>query len=298
MEGRVKLGKLDTAEQVVIVAEIGANHGGHLECALALVNIAKQAGADMVKFQAYLPEELATDDDDPIPEGPWAGKKLIDLYREACTPLAWLPSLFSEARKLGLEPFASVFGMESLAAVGALDPVAYKISSFEINYHPLLEAVGSKGKPVIVSTGMAQRGDISELYQVLAPLTDEVMLLHCVSGYPTPLEEANLYRIWRGPQERNLIPEMGLSYHSRSPLVPAIAAAVGARLIEVHLCIDHNIPTPDEHFSMDREEFTAMVQAVREAEAAMKPSERKSEDPQRALRRRLVDGRWLRRVRP
>lgn len=299
----MKLGALDTEKAVVIVAEISCNHGGKREVAEALVHIAKQSGADMVKFQCLTPDEMADQDDDPIPSGPWAGRTLFDLYTETQTPWEWLPDLFALARSIGLEPFASVFGPASADFISRLNPPCYKVSSFEINYAPLIGMLAGFGKPVLVSMGMASGREIQAVQGYFVPAS-HLVLLHCVSGYPTPAIEANLPAFSREYWDMvgQQIEPKGLSYHARSPIIPALAVGYGAEIIEAHLCVDHNFPTQDEPFSMDREEFAIMVGAVREAEAALTEHVTPSEDAQRPLRRRQVnvngEFRWLRRVRP
>lgn len=254
-----------------ILAELSANHNGSLENALETIRAAKRAGADAIKLQTYTPDTITIDcdkEDFKIKGSIWDGKKLYDLYKEAYTPWEWHKELFAEARKVGLICFSSPFDKTAVDFLEDLDAPAYKIASLEITDIPLIEYVASKGKPVIISTGIAGLDDIELALDACKRMGNEqIILLKCTSSYPAPIEEANL----------SMIPDMakrfgvltGLSDHTPGISVPVAATVLGARVIEKHFILDHSIGGPDASFSLDEQEFTAMVKAVREAEASI-----------------------------
>lgn len=280
--GRFRVGP---GSPCLIVAEVSCNHRGRFSEALDLVFLAHQAGADAVKFQHFDPLEMA-----PVgrvlDSGLWAGRELRDLYREAETPAGWLPSLFAQAEGLGLLAFSSVAhlaGADYLASIGA---PCYKVASFELTAEPLLAHLSGKGLPVILSTGMASDPEIRRAIDLLYPCP--VVLLHCVSAYPTPLSHANLPRIAELGQ--NFSRPVGLSWHNRSPAPPVVAAAFGIAVLEVHLTASHRNPTLDDTFSYDPGEFAQLVRLVRDAESLGCRNRAEVEAPQRALRRPAAGG--------
>lgn len=267
-----------------IVAEISANHNGSIERALALINAAKEAGADAVKLQAYRSDLITIDHDGPgfmVDAGPWKGRRLIDLYREAETPRDWLPQLFHFASLIGIPCFASVFAKEDVDFLEGLGCPRYKIASFEIVDTPLIRYAAATGKPLVISTGMAHFNEVD--LAVLAA-GRKLTLLHCVSAYPTDVRDADLGRM--GLLRDCFKVPVGLSDHTLGIAVPVAATALGASMIEKHLTLSRADGGPDASFSLEPAEFKAMVAAVRDAAAACSMPERPAE-PYRGLRRSL-----------
>lgn len=257
---------------VFIIAELSANHNGSLETALETIRAAKRTGADAIKLQTYTADTITIDsrkDDFMLKQGTiWDGKYLHDLYLEAYTPWEWHKELFECAKNEGLVCFSSPFDKTAVDFLEDLDVPAYKIASFEITDIPLIEYVASKRKPVIISTGIATEADIQLALDACKRMGNEnIVLLKCTSSYPAPIEEANMIMV-RDLAERFGVPT-GLSDHTLGSTVPVVATCFGAKVIEKHFILDHSVGGPDASFSMDEEEFTAMVRAVREAEKAI-----------------------------
>ncbi|CCG52924.1 Sialic acid synthase (N-acetylneuraminic acid synthetase) [Flavobacterium indicum GPTSA100-9 = DSM 17447] len=256
---------------VFIIAELSANHNGSLETALETVRAAKRAGADCIKLQTYTADTITLDSNKPdfIINGTiWEGRKLHDLYQEAYTPWDWHQAIFDEAKKEGLICFSSPFDKSAVDFLEDLNTPAYKIASFEITDIPLIEYVASKGKPIIISTGIAEKEDIELAIETCRKVgNNDIALLKCTSSYPAPIEEANLIMIQDFSKLFNVIP--GLSDHTIGATVPVVATALGAKIIEKHFILDRSIGGPDASFSMNEMEFTEMVQAVRNAEKAI-----------------------------
>ncbi|MEQ9377753.1 MAG: pseudaminic acid synthase [Imperialibacter sp.] len=267
--GGFQIGKENS---VFIIAELSANHNGSLQNALDTIDAAKEAGADAIKLQTYTADTItlnARTDDFRLKQGTiWDGKYLYDLYREAYTPWEWHKQLFDRARARGLVCFSSPFDNTAVDLLESLDAPAYKIASFEITDIPLIEYVASKNKPVIISTGIAEREDIDLAIEACKRMgNNRIILLKCTSSYPAPIEEANM----------SMIPDLaarygvlsGLSDHTMGITVPVVATTLGARVIEKHFILDRAIGGPDASFSLNKEEFAQMVRAVREAEVAV-----------------------------
>jgi len=257
---------------VFIIAELSANHNGSLENALATIKAAKRAGADAIKLQTYTADTITLDcktDDFKIKQGTiWDGKYLYDLYKEAYTPWEWHDELFKAAKEEGLVCFSSPFDKTAVDFLENLNAPAYKIASFEITDIPLIEYVASKGKPVIISTGIAGLDDIKMAVEACKRKGNrQIILLKCTSSYPAPVEEANMAMIPDLAQRFGVI--AGLSDHTIGITVPVVATVLGARVIEKHFILDRSIGGPDASFSLNEEEFSAMVKAVREAEVAI-----------------------------
>lgn len=275
-----------------VIAELSGNHNGDLSRALALVDAAARAGADAIKLQTYTADTITLDSDAPdfvIAEGPWAGRRMHALYQEAHTPWEWHPALFARARDHGLACFSTPFDTTAIDFLRTLDPPAWKIASFELVDLPLIEAVARAGGPMILSTGMATLGEIEAAVAAARGAgCRELMLLYCVSGYPTPAEEANL-RTLPHLAEAFGVP-VGLSDHTMGLAVPVAAVALGAVAIEKHLTLARADGGPDAGFSLEPEEFAAMARAVREAAAALGTvsyAPKPSEAPSRPFRRSL-----------
>ena len=261
---------IDSNSPVFIIAELSANHNGSLETAIETIRAAKRAGADCIKLQTYTADTITldSDKDDFVIKGTiWDGKKLHSLYQEAYTPWEWHAEIYRVAKEEGLICFSSPFDKTAVDLLENLNSPAYKIASFEITDIPLIEYVASKGKPVIISTGIAEKEDIELALDACKRMgNNDIALLKCTSSYPAPIEEANMIMVKDLAERYNVI--SGLSDHTMGSTVPVVATVFGAKIIEKHFIIDRAIGGPDASFSMNEEEFTAMVKAVREAEKA------------------------------
>lgn len=285
---RINNREIDSWGNPYIIAEISGNHNGDISRAIRIIEAAKSAGADAVKLQAYTPDTITIDHDGPgfvLRDGPWKGRKLYDLYREAHTPWDWFPRLFGEARVRGIDCFSSVFDKSSVDMLERLNPCAYKIASFEIVDIPLLRYVASKHRPMILSTGMADHEEINRADDTLHDAGVDHTFLHCVSGYPTPIEQANLGRIeeLRG----SMVLPIGLSDHSPGTEIAIAATALGTSIIEKHLTLSRQDGGPDAEFSMEPHEFKDMVSKVRAVHKAMCKTNPDSEKPQKNIRKSL-----------
>jgi pseudaminic acid synthase len=263
--------QINEKSPVFIIAELSANHNGNLETAIKTIKAAKRAGADCIKLQTYTSDTMTIDcdkDDFVIKETIWEGQNLYKLYNEAYTPWEWHQELFKVAKDEGLVCFSSPFDKTAVDFLETLNVPAYKIASFEITDIPLIEYVASKGKPIIISTGIASIEDIELAIDACKRLgNSNIALLKCTSSYPAPIEEANICMIKDLAKRFNVI--SGLSDHTIGSTVPIVATTLGAKIIEKHFIIDHSIGGPDASFSMNEEEFTEMVKAIREAENAI-----------------------------
>jgi pseudaminic acid synthase len=257
---------------VFIIAELSANHNGNIQTAIDTIRAAKRAGADCIKLQTYTPNTLTIDSKKPdfiIKSGSiWDGISYYELYDKAYTPWEWHRELFQIAKEEGLICFSSPFDKTAVDFLETLNVPAYKIASFEITDIPLIEYVASKGKPIIISTGIASIEDIELAIDACKRFgNSNIALLKCTSSYPAPIEEANICMIKDLAKRFNVI--SGLSDHTIGSTVPIVATALGAKIIEKHFIIDRTIGGPDASFSMNEEEFTKMVKAIREAENAI-----------------------------
>ncbi|MBI5625567.1 MAG: pseudaminic acid synthase [Elusimicrobia bacterium] len=256
----------------LLVAELSANHGGRWETALAAVRAMKDAGADAVKLQTYTADTITIDAPQEhfrIKQGTlWDGRTLHDLYREAMTPWDWQPRLKEEAEKLGMACFSSPFDLTAVDFLESLGVPAYKIASFEITDIPLISYAASKGKPVLLSTGVARYAEIAEAVAACrAAGNDRIALLKCTSAYPALPEEANLSVIPDLAEQFGTV--VGLSDHTLGHSLAVAAVALGARIVEKHFILDRGQGGPDSAFSLEPAEFKSLVAAVREAEAAV-----------------------------
>ena len=269
----MKIGNLEinSDSKVFIIAELSANHNGSLDTALETIRAAKRAGADCIKLQTYTAETITIDSrkDDFLIKGTiWEGRNLHELYQEAYTPWEWHQALFEEAKNQGLICFSSPFDTTAVDFLESLNVPAYKIASFEITDIPLIEYVASKGKPIILSTGIAEIEDIELAIDACKRMGNhDIALLKCTSSYPAPIEEANMIMVQDLATRFGVI--SGLSDHTMGATVPVVATCFGAKIIEKHFILDREIGGPDASFSMNEEEFTAMVKAIREAEKAI-----------------------------
>jgi pseudaminic acid synthase len=263
--------EIDKTSNVFIIAELSANHNGSIDTAIETIKAAKRAGADCIKLQTYRADTITIDSkkEDFLIKGTiWEGKNLYQLYQEAFTPWEWHAELMEVAAAEGLICFSSPFDKTAVDFLETLNVPAYKIASFEITDIPLIEYVASKGKPVIISTGIAEKADIELALEACYRMGNkEIALLKCTSSYPAPINEANMIMVKDLAERYGVI--AGLSDHTMGSTVPIVATCFGAKIIEKHFILDHSIGGPDASFSMDEKEFTAMVIAVREAERAI-----------------------------
>lgn len=254
-----------------IVAELSANHGHKLEVALESVRAAKEAGADAVKIQTYTADTITLNcdaDDFKVKGTLWDGRTLYDLYQEAYTPWEWHQAIFDEAKKCGLICFSTPFDKTAVDFLEDLGNPIMKIASFEITDIPLIEYAAKKGKPMVISTGIAMPEDIELAVKTCKDAgNDDITLLKCTSSYPAPIEDANL-KTMVNMKERYSV-KVGLSDHTMGYDVAVAAVALGATLVEKHFILDRSIGGPDAAFSMEISEFTAMVESIRNVEKAL-----------------------------
>jgi pseudaminic acid synthase len=262
---------INSNSHVFIIAELSANHNGSIETAIETIKAAKRAGANCIKLQTYTADTLTIDsqkDDFKIKGTIWEGKNYYQLYQEAYTPWEWHEKLFKVAEDEGLICFSSPFDMTAVDFLENLNAPAYKIASFEITDIPLIEYVASKGKPIIISTGIADMEDIELAVETCRNAgNNQIALLKCTSSYPAPINEANMCMVKDLASRFNVI--SGLSDHTMGATVPIVATVFGAKIIEKHFILDRSIGGPDATFSMNENEFTEMVKSVREAESAI-----------------------------
>lgn len=266
----MKIGNFDLNENgVYIIAELSANHNGNLQNALDTIKAAKEIGANAIKLQTYTADTMTLDckkDDFMIKQGTlWDGQYLYDLYKEAYTPWEWHKELFDYARKIGIDIFSSPFDKTAVDFLEQFDPSAYKIASFEITDYELVRYTASKGRPIIISTGIATIDEIQDAVDICrAEGNNDVILLKCTSAYPAALEDANLMTIPNLAETFGVI--SGFSDHTLGVTAPVVATTLGAKVIEKHFILDKSIGGADADFSLDKKEFAEMIQAVRDAE--------------------------------
>ena len=255
-----------------IIAELSANHMNDFNIAAETIKSMAEAGADAVKFQTFTPDTITIDCDNEyfqIKQGTvWDGQVLHELYEDAYMPWEWQPKLKKIAEDLGLIAFSSPFDKTSVDFLEDMDVPIYKIASFEITDIPLIEYVASKGKPIIISTGIASFKDIELAVQTcLDAGNNQVALLKCTSSYPAPLDEINLNTITDMIEKFDCI--IGLSDHTLGGEVSTAAVALGANIIEKHFILDRDMGGPDSEFSMEPHEFKQMVDSIRNVEKAL-----------------------------
>lgn len=297
--------EIGPGQRTFIVAELSGSHLGSLKNAHRLIDYAADAGADAIKLQTYEPEDFTTPDAPPLPDGPWEGIRPWDLYTKSQTPRDWHTALFDHAHDRGMVAFSTPFSPDAVEFLETLDCPAYKVASLESEYMPLLEAITATGKPMMLSTGAlpADDGGVMTESTWLSLYQHPIVLMHCVAAYPTPIDRANLMRfkdllcttgVYQ-PTERDYWPLGGLSDHSKGFLVPVLAVALGACVIEKHIKLFEDHDGPDAGFAETPVGFARMVDEVRLAEEALAARDNTElEAPMRALRRREIDGRWLR----
>jgi pseudaminic acid synthase len=257
---------------VFIIAELSANHLRSIEVAEKTIRAMKESGADAVKLQTYTPDTITIDCNNEyfqVKQGTiWDGRTLYQLYLEAYTPWEWQPKLNKIAKEFGLICFSSPFDQRAVDFLESIDVPAYKVASLEITDIPLIEYIASKQKPIIISTGIATLADIDEALQACKRAgNDQIVLLKCTSAYPAPFEDSNLRTI--PDMASRFGTAVGLSDHTLGISVPIAAVALGARIIEKHFILDRSLGGPDAPFSLEPDEFKAMVISIREVEKAL-----------------------------
>ncbi|MBQ6888380.1 MAG: pseudaminic acid synthase [Lachnospiraceae bacterium] len=262
--------KIGDGYPAYIIAEMSGNHAGSIERAKEIIRVAKEAGADCVKIQTYTPDTITIDCNNEyfhIEDGTWEGENLYSLYGKAFTPWEWHKELKEEADRIGIDFFSTPFDNTSVDFLEELGFSFYKIASFEMIDLPLLQYVASKGKPIIMSTGMGKLEEIEEAIEAIYKTGNrQLAIMKCSSAYPAKIEEMNLATIADMKQKFHI--PVGLSDHSMGSLSAEVGTALGASIIEKHFCISREIENPDSSFSMTPEEFKDMVNAVRTVEKA------------------------------
>ena len=259
-------------EKVFIIAELSANHNQDIEIAKKTIKAAFESGADAIKIQTYTADTLTIDCDNEyfkLNNGTiWDGKTLYELYKEAYTPWEWHKELKDYAERLGLIFFSTPFDFSAVDFLEKLDVPIYKIASFEITDIPLIEYTASKGKPIIISTGIATTEDIEEAVSACRRMNNfDITLLQCTSSYPAPISEANLVQI---PDLKSRFGvKSGLSDHTLGSIVSIAAVALGATVVEKHFTLDRAQGGPDSSFSMEPDDFKTMVKSIRDVESAL-----------------------------
>jgi pseudaminic acid synthase len=265
-----KIGNFDLEKDgTFIIAEMSANHGGDINIAKKTIKIAKECGADAIKLQTYTADTMTlncTKDDFIVKGGTlWDGNSFYELYKWAYTPWEWHEELFEYARSIDIDIFSSPFDKSAVDFLEQFNPSAYKIASFEITDYELIRYTASKGKPIIISTGIATIDEIQDAVDICRSVgNNDIILLKCTSAYPAPLEEANLLTIPNLAETFGVI--SGFSDHTLGTTAPVVATTLGAKVIEKHFIIDKSIGGADADFSMDAEEFATMVKAIRDTE--------------------------------
>ncbi|RUM55288.1 MAG: pseudaminic acid synthase [Marinomonas sp.] len=254
-----------------IIAEVSANHNGKLENALKLLEIAKVAGADAVKLQTYTADTITLDCDKgdfQIRGGLWDGNTLYSLYQQAYTPWEWHKALFEKAKSLNLTIFSSPFDATAIELLESLDAPAYKIASFEAIDLPLIRTAARTKKPLIISTGMANQDEIQEAIEAAKEAgCTELAILHCVSGYPTPADQYNLRTVADMTERFECV--VGLSDHTIENITAITSIAMGAAIVEKHFTLDRQGGGPDDSFSLEPEELSALCRDTKMAWQAL-----------------------------
>ena len=285
----MKIGEFDLDKDgTYIIAELSANHNGNLQIALDTIKSAKEIGANAIKLQTYTADTITLNSkkDDFLIDGGtlWDGKNLYELYEEAHTPWEWHKELFEYARSIDIDIFSSPFDKSAVDFLEQFNPSAYKIASFEITDYELIRYVASKMKPMIISTGIATVDEIEDAINICRDVgNDNIVVLKCTSAYPAPLEDANL----------KMIPDLaskfgvtsGFSDHTLGSTAPISAVTLGAKVIEKHFILDKSIGGADAGFSMDKQEFTYMIKAIRETEKLLGTVDYSMSDKKKESRR-------------
>jgi len=259
--------KIGASHPPYVIAELSANHNGKLQKALDTITKAKSCGADAVKLQTYTADTMTIDSDHKdfyIQGGLWDGYKLYDLYKEAETPFEWHKAMFDHARKIDITCFSTPFDETAVDLLEDLNVPAYKVASFEATDLPLIKYIASTKKPLIMSTGMANFEEIEEMVEAARGAgCKDLILLHCISSYPAPVDQSNLLTI--PDMRKKLGVQIGLSDHSITNTASVVASALGATLIEKHFILDRNEKGPDSEFSIEPDELTTLCKETKNA---------------------------------
>ena len=250
-----------------IIAEISANHNGKIDNAFKIIDMAKRAGADAIKMQTYTPDTItlnSTKSDFQIKDGLWAGTYLYELYSKAFTPWEWHKELFNYAKLKNISIFSTPFDFSAIELLESLDTPAYKIASFECVDLPLIREVATTGKPLIISTGMANQKEIREAVDTALKYgSGQLTLLHCISGYPAPAGDYNLHTLKDMKSRYNV--DVGLSDHTLDNTTAIAAIALGAVMIEKHVTLDRKAGGPDDSFSLEEDGLRELCLATKTA---------------------------------
>lgn len=275
-----------------IIAELSGNHNGQLDKIFELIKAAKEAGADAIKIQSYTPDTMTLNsnkDDFQVKKGLWKGYNLYELYKVAHTPFEWHQDIFAFALEIGITLFSTPFDETALDLLEKLDCPAYKIASFENNDLPLIKAVAQTGKPMIISTGLADFNEISDCVSTARENgCENLCLLHCISGYPTPTDQSNIKTMVDIKKHFNT--EIGLSDHSMNNIAAMAAISLGASVIEKHFTIDRKEKSVDSEFSMEPSDLKHLVNTSLETWKALGDvtySLKKAENENKSFRRSL-----------
>lgn len=275
-----------------VIAELSGNHNGKIDNVFKLIDKAKISKADAIKIQTYSPDTItlnSSNKDFIITQGPWAGKRLYDLYKEAHTPYEWHKDIFDYAKDQKIKIFSSPFSEFDADFLEELGCEAFKVASFEITHLPLIKHLAKKKKPILLSTGMASLNEITEAVNLIKKHSkEEFAMLHCVSGYPSLLEEANLNKMLF--LEKTFKCKIGLSDHCMDNIVATIATSLGAQIIEKHITLNRSDGGVDSGFSLEPHEFNELVILVKRASLILGTSEtklQKTESIQKPLRRSI-----------
>lgn len=272
MDGlKIKERIIDNNQPTYVIAEMSGNHAGSMERAKEIIHAAKESGADCIKIQTYTPDTITMDCDNQyfnIKAGTWKDENLYQLYKQAFTPWEWQAELKEEADCIGIDFLSTPFDKSSVDFLESIELDFYKIASFELVDIPLIKYVASKGKPVILSTGMGKLGEIEDAVSAIRTEgNSQIALLRCASAYPAVSDQMNLATMQNMKETFDVI--VGLSDHSMGSVAAVTAVALGAKIIEKHFCISREVKNPDSSFSMEPEEFRNMVSDIRMAEKAI-----------------------------
>ena len=259
--------ELSSNHRPFIIAEISANHNGSIDRALETISVAKQTGVDAVKIQTYTPDTMTIDSENEdffIKKGIWRGRSLYDLYSEAFTPFDWHESLFKHAKDIDITLFSTPFDEKAVDLLSSFDVPAFKVASFEIVDIPLIEYIAKKGKPMLISTGMSSIDEVSKAIKAARSNgCQQIGIFHCISSYPTPIDNANLKMIPLLKEQFDV--QVGLSDHTKGGTASLVATGLGATMIEKHFTLSRADGGVDSEFSLEPAEMKKLVQDCNEA---------------------------------
>ena len=270
----------------LLIAEISSNHCGSKSLFLKHIIQAAKNGADLVKIQTYEPEDMLVNKEFKIKTGLWKNKKLYNLYKKACTPFDWHHEAFKLAKKNKILLFSSPFSERAFNFLKKFNPQVYKIASFEITDLNLINMIAKTKKPIILSTGLASNKEILNAVKLIKQYHNKIILLHCVSGYPTPIEEANLQNI-NELKKITGVKHVGFSDHTKSIYASTIASTYNICAIEKHFIIDKKLKSPDRTFSITPKELSSLKNNIKMNHLMKLKTPKKSENPSKVFRRSI-----------